>query len=988
MKLRGKVARPGADAAVRFQVRDTGVTWQYFHSTRGSSARFEQILHAALFSAPASGDHHLHPHGQLAARLICLDGLRPDALPLLAISGSVPYRCGENVMLEWSEGSVATVAGAARVARVARVERRILSPFTFALWHKATMPAQAPSQDSLDSSRRDHSLEVKGQTIPDASSDSSSVHVSLHDLGPALQDWLKFHRFYPDTSDVLERLACDQMAWWSQHLPGPLFAHCAGYFPLSAVDRSTWARQQKRRMLVVRPPVESSDADDQIAEPQEDSQTAQLLEHLDTAQGVGFDRSELAAALEVLKKEHSSGIAGRTKRQWIDGLQRLQLGSKGVNPNTVILVGWISHMCERGTIDKANPAVSTLRKYASLLLLRLGERLAHFEAEPEDWDARKLLQIYREVMQQTSKGTKVAAHSAILSFQNYLVEIFDTEQLHESVWEAGSLVTGNEGSGQSQQGLQANAQSYESRVIAHVVWPHEVEWCVNACDGVPDIRLGAIAKVKLAIARECAVRYQDLSRLVVTNLSFLRDSRGPYCQIEVVRKAARGSLKTETSQRHLYVRHPENLAVIRAWLALRKEETPSGKAYLFGERNADKVRYRPAAVQALLSRLLKRATGCSGMRFYDLRHSVISDAVADVLMSRAEVDVNLMETVSSAAGHASPYATLRNYSHLYEQPLRLNLDIALTGGIGATSHEMAASLNGLGEKSFAMKPNTLVQIARRWGWELPMLWRTLAHEASQDMPCETVCAPFEWSAPSSLTSWTRTSTDLPVHMLADAIARKADGKEIDAVARIAGLPLPLAIKLFELLEDWLFGLYRRQFPRKTLRQVERPNFQKLLKEMHIKPEQTTHQIWKKLSLHLQTKAAWEQMRGSLDYWERAAPGIHLSLSAAAKPRALIGLLKCGGLGREQQRVVIQSAKDVPGAPCPEVQTEMFDLFQQELGVKPAIEHAPWRVDRPMAYLRINPHEDAIRTGASSDATPALRAWMLAFKARLILADLE
>ena len=68
--------------------------------------------------------------------------------------------------------------------------------------------------------------------------------------------------------------------------------------------------------------------------------------------------------------------------------------------------------------------------------------------------------------------------------------------------------------------------------------------------------------------------------------------------------------------------------------------------------------------------------------------------------------------------------------------------------------------------------------------------------------------------------------------------------------------------------------------------------------------------------------------------------------------------------------------------------EMFDLFQQELGVKPAIEHAPWRVDRPMAYLRINPHEDAIRTGASSDATPALRAWMLAFKARLILADLE
>ena len=79
MKIREKVARPGVDAAVRFQVKDAGVTWQYFHSTRGSSARYEQILYAALFSAPASGDDHFQPHGQLAARLICLDGLRPDA---------------------------------------------------------------------------------------------------------------------------------------------------------------------------------------------------------------------------------------------------------------------------------------------------------------------------------------------------------------------------------------------------------------------------------------------------------------------------------------------------------------------------------------------------------------------------------------------------------------------------------------------------------------------------------------------------------------------------------------------------------------------------------------------------------------------------------------------------------------------------------------------------------------------------------------------
>jgi hypothetical protein len=38
----------------------------------------------------------------------------------------------------------------------------------------------------------------------------------------------------------------------------------------------------------------------------EDSDTEQLLEQLDSAQGAGFDRSELAAALEVLKKPPAS----------------------------------------------------------------------------------------------------------------------------------------------------------------------------------------------------------------------------------------------------------------------------------------------------------------------------------------------------------------------------------------------------------------------------------------------------------------------------------------------------------------------------------------------------------------------------------------------------------------------------------------------------------------------------------------------------------
>ena len=65
-----------------------------------------------------------------------------------------------------------------------------------------------------------------------------------------------------------------------------------------------------------------------------------------------------------------------------------------------------------------------------------------------------------------------------------------------------------------------------------------------------------------------------------------------------------------------------------------------------------------------------------------------------------------------------------------------------------------------------------------------------------------------------------------------------------------------------------------------------------------------------------------------------------------------------------------------------------ELFEQEFGASPMVEVTSWRSDRPMAYLKINPHEKASKTGASADHTAALRAWMLAIKARLILDELQ
>jgi len=721
---------------------------------------------------------------------------------------------------------------------------------------------------------------------------------------------------------------------------------------------------------------------------EEVSRTEELLEQMDYASGSGFNRDILLVALKVISEVPPERSAGYAKRSWVERLSAIPMGSTGINPRTVALVGWVCHMCEVGTIGKRKAAVSTIQKYARQLLLDLGRRMSNWETMPDEWEADDLLEVYRSIFRDSSPGSRTSVIASLLSFHDYLVQSFDIEPLHERIDKAASHRTGA-GERKDPEGESGSDGSAKpAALMPNMVWPHEVLWCIEACAAVEDQRMGGIARVMLYIARECAVRYQDLSRLVIGNLTFSTDHLGDYCQIEVVRKAIRGSLKTETSQRRLIVRCVEALRAIQSWIHRRADETPNRKAYLFGDRNSDKKRYRPAAVQALLSRLLKHASGCKNARFHDLRHTVISQEVKTTLMSSAWADVSLLEQVASAAGHASPLTTLRSYSHLYEHALRLHLDIALLEGNEATSAELVQTLIGLDDVALRMQPNSLVQMAKRRKISITEAWWRLVHDAADRMPAIGAAAPFEWETPKPLQAERCTARDMPVEMLADALARKARGESLEAVARIAGLSTSTITRLFDELERWLFGLYRKQFPRRALNLADRPDLTAMMVAMRIRPNDMYKPFWQRFSKYLNTRQGKDQMSPTVSVWERSGPGIHLDLSKSIEPRSMITLLKCAGFGRESLRVVIQAPRDSEDASSAVAHKWVSSLFQQELGVEPAIESVAWRADRPMAYLRMNPHEASEKTGASSDMTPALRAWIVAMKARIILDELE
>jgi hypothetical protein len=982
------------NAPIKINTADNRATWQFLIHARPSAARFQRLIHVALFPTARRADDPSQNLGLLAARLICLDGVRASDLVHINECQATPYRCGEHIAIEWLQ------------AGEHRLERRFLHPLTACLWPRL----------SVVPDRSEHcatSQEGSGERVAPL----PSRMLPTGDLRTALEGWLSGIDDYTACRSALDQVESDQLAWWSEHLPGSLIPHCAGKFPLKAIDRSTWGRLETRLALhKIEVSTEPSDTNDSDAEPQTD----QLLDQLDTAEGTGFDRSELSAALEILKTNHTSLIDGRTKQQWVDRLRQLNLATSAVNPATVALVGWLCHMCEVGTVDTPNPAASTIRRYASSVLLSLGAAFAGRPDAPEDWQAELLLEIYLKVLGDKSAGNLTVAVSALRGFHEYLRDVFDVEPLGVNLTRLANTKTevassdpaeptqlAEQGGTRAATGATSKeADHAEPRISANVVWPHEVDWCIQACSQAADRRVGMIARVMLFIGRECAVRYQDLSRLVMVNVAFLEDACGQYCKLDVVRRAGRGRLKTESSQRRLIVRSPPALQAIQDWVDHRQRESGSRTAYLFGDPRSDKARYRPAAVHSLLNRLLKRASGDKRVRFHDLRHTVVSEQVACALTSSAWIDASLLELIACDAGHASPRTTLLSYTHLYEGPLRSRLDIALLDTVFARSDDMAQSISEVAAAAVTrgpstapqLKGNSLVQQAKRRKIGLNYLWAERLQRYAQDVPIEPASAPYEWRTPAALRIASEADTPIPVHVMLDVIVRMARHEDPAVIARVAGMSPERMRQLSQRLTTWTLGLYQRQFPLVSLRQSRAPEFSECLERMRIAPESALKPLWQSLANALQKDSQRALQEEVVAYWEACSPGTYLSLCAPINPRPLLQLLKRADLTRGNMRVV--SAPDEAEARSSSMDSDhrrsvlqadlarVQELFQQELGINPLIEQAAWRSDRPNVYLRINPHPKSLQTASSADATSSLRAWLLAIKAHLILHELE
>jgi len=338
--------------------------------------RFGQFIHEVVV-AP-----HTRPN-VAAARLVALDGIRPDSLPRLDAALSSLFVWQRHVHVEWSEEVPP------------RLERRALSATTVS------------------------ALQVRAPSAPDGMP-----------LADELQAYLKTSQLYQKfpAKERVKELSRDALCWWYQSLPLPLFFHAAGLQVMSAVARVCLARQDTGQVpIIVAPTIDAA------AELMDVESCAELLDV--AAMSSGNDESGVVLAQAILKMEVKSGETdAATLRRWVKELLQLRQQALQAGPINALLLAWIVDICESGTLREENPSRETPKRYFVSAADSLRLKLNGLPDAISDWSTDVLSAIYDELVEEeTEKNPRgTSAHTlatALTNFHAFLVEWFEVQPL-------------------------------------------------------------------------------------------------------------------------------------------------------------------------------------------------------------------------------------------------------------------------------------------------------------------------------------------------------------------------------------------------------------------------------------------------------------------------------------------------------------------------------------------------------------------------------
>ena len=458
-----------------------------------------------------------------------------------------------------------------------------------------------------------------------------------------LKNLEKVYAQFSGRKDPLLALALDAMAWFSEVLSGPMSQHVTGIDPMTAVPDSSLVRDQSKQALLK----------DNISEPLIDIAELGVANSLQGFfEASGNDRNPtLIEEIKTACRKRSNLPNHAVKKLILQDCLKLVPHAANYGPCSSLILAWVIDFVESGTKREHDVSPNTISNYVGLTALKLLHHLK--EKDIIDLSAAEFEDIYLTIRDSCTESQQAIASSALASFHFFLEEWFEVEPLK---------ITLN-------QNLPIHLPN------ANVVWPHEMEiifeWLNNAkCDE----RLIQNWQVSFAISFTCRIRSRELLNLRINNFI----EHDGLLEMQIVSSRKDPSLKSNAGKRAVIIEHPVTIEIIKKLIERRRGEHVFEDDLIFGDPYQPKTQYKIGLFYYGLSHLLKLVSGDASLVFHSLSHTVISGKIAEIQTTNHIGEINPYYQIATNAGHYSPQTTLSTYSHLYELPLRKELDVAMS----------------------------------------------------------------------------------------------------------------------------------------------------------------------------------------------------------------------------------------------------------------------------------------------------------------------
>lgn len=704
------------------------------------------------------------------------------------------------------------------------------------------------------------------------------------------------------------RLLRDIESYLSEALPDCLLSHVMHLSPITALPKSSLARQTTQLAL----------ARDHGNHP---------TERAAHATGVALDH-----AFHAIKQRSGHGLVDRIveictshARQRNDALGRHAMLEACVLESTrveqtdgmsALLLAWVINLIEFGSLVEKNPRPRTIAQYVSNSIRGIHKHFAGkdmFEFKSEEYD-----DAYARIIATTKVGNRTHCLTGIKTWHAFLIEMFDVPKCASNLDDSAGPVIPN----------------------ANLIWPHELalvlQW-INESD--LNERLKTQIDLCIRLVAAIRLRASELFSLSMRNVIDVDSS----VEVEVAPLLSSGPPKTKAGRRVQLLCETETIARLLAWKKRRYQEGAFESDLIFGDPYHPGRVYRLGQTYSLINRVLKWATGDPAVSLHTFSHTWASHTIRSALIMPSSIDVPKLELVANAAGHESAQTTITQYFHFPDELIRHFLDQEMKH-LKLTS-QVAARFSLVSSPALRKRASERRQASQEVYWQA-------IHDSRHPLPPAGPDDSLSL-APVAFPEFLSSRKQLGFDPICCAVRDLASGAVHDLVAQRIGVAVIQIQEIFQAATS-ISSRLRVKGEGKSWRFMRGREMQgtpfRNLPASGIDFSRANQQHWESVKKKLQSMES-SKLKVLVEAWQVSFDRGYLDLADDAHCSIVFSFIHSCRVSSSNVAVVISCEnQDHPSVKERKRETDIVQIFERWFNVAPLMLHKGVRRNRPRIYL--------------------------------------